>query len=103
MKTIELNGETFEVVNDYTKQAESIKRTAYRWCDRWEDVYSRPSRTKEEIKEYWEKFINEVDGIIHGYTGNSFTFCIYGEVTYYGDRCIVQITPTHNRIIIDNT
>ena len=101
MKTREIGGITFEVVNIGTKQADSIFYTCgHGWCKSWDSLYNRPSQEKERIKNYWESSILALDGEIRGYTGNTFTFAIYGTLPVDGHTCYFQITPLHNRICL---
>lgn len=101
MKTVEISGITFEVVNIGTKQANMIfDICGHGWCKQWYDLYTRPSQEKQDIKDYWERSILELDGEIRGYTGNTFTFAIYGTIPYKGHDCYFQITPNHNRICL---
>lgn len=101
MKKIEIDGINFEVVKIGTKQADSIFYTcSHGWCKSWCDVYKRASQEKEAIRDYWERTIIEIGGEIRGYTGNTFTFAIYGTIPYNGKECYFQITASHNRICL---
>lgn len=99
-RTFEKDNVTFEVVSQGTNKALDIQRTANRWCRRWEVVYKRPSQEKVNIKDYWERIIKDWGGEIYGYTGNTFTFSIYATIPVFNEDKYIQITPTHNRIVL---
>lgn len=102
-KTIDINGVTFEVVKASTKIGQNITWYcvhSYRLDTFW-NLYNRPSDTKVRIYEEWERWFLSY-GYIHGCTGNFNFFTIYGEVTTPdNERCYVQITPSHNRIVVE--
>ena len=78
MKTTTINNITYTIVNPTTKKAQSIIQSM-KWAKQWWDVYNRPSQTKQEIKEYWDRELTAIDCYIWGYAGNCMTFSIYAE------------------------
>lgn len=94
MKTTRINDITYEVMNPNTKSASSVINSM-KWAKQWWDVYNRPSQTKQEIKEYWDRELTSIDCYIHGYTGNGFNFSVYAE----SDTAYYYITKSHNYVI----
>ena len=98
MKYMTINGKRFQIVNSWTKEGERITRDLD-YCKDWTDLYTKPSTTKEEIKDSWEKWASdttEYHVIILGYLGGVQTFSIYGTI----DQDPFKITPTRNIIVI---
>ena len=98
MKYKEINGKRFEIVNSLTKEGDRITRDLV-WCKDWTDLYTKPSTTKEEIKEKWEKWASDTTEshvIILGYLGGVQTFSIYGTI----DGEPFKITPTRNILVL---
>ena len=104
MKRIIIGGVAFESVKASTKLGQSITNICLmsaRWLRDFDNLYNNPSDTKVRIYHKWlEWFLSY--GYIHGCTGNSNTFSIYGEVTTeQNERCYVMITKSHNRIVVE--
>lgn len=94
MKTTTINSITYTIVNPTTKKAHSIIQSM-KWAKQWWDVYDRPSQTKQDIKQYWDRELTSIDCHIHGYTGNTSNFSIYAE----SDTAYYYITKSHNYVI----
>lgn len=83
----------YENINNTTKKAQGIIRMfKSRFLREWRDLYKNPSRTKEEIKDYWDKELSEVNAHIVGYVGNCSSFSIYAE----SEDAYYYITKAHN-------
>ena len=96
MKTIEINGETFEVINPDTKQGRNIIWCCNNnWLKDWNELYKRPSYEKTRIRDYWASFLNEVGALFTGYRGNSMTFSIYSKT----EDKYFYITRAHNYVV----
>ena len=96
MKTMEINGETFEVVKAETKKGQDIILTYHNWVKEWNDLYKNPSTTKERIKEYWKRFFVEIGASRRGYRGNSMRFSIYSKTA----ENYFLITADHNYVVV---
>lgn len=105
MKTLTINGQTFEVINKRDKQL--MKQRVGYIVEHFEGetiytAYTNPSSTKVRIYESWREWSAGVEGLhcfeVSGH--NSMTFSLHGiyqpswEETY-----IVEITPAHNRLL----
>ena len=109
MKTLNINGVVFEV----TKPRDLV-RAHQRWLDRYcdtskniNDCYSRPSRIKELIYfqwlNWWKDSITKECFEEHNWLGvgsyNSMMFTIVNCVTINGIDYLMEITPSHKRLI----
>lgn len=102
MKTIEINGATFEVTRPRKNKPDFNKAMCYDGRGLY-NYYERPSHIKELIWAEWRNWANDVDGIItFGISGaNDFQFTI--TATYiddFGQRWVLDITSAHNRAIL---
>ena len=94
MKTIRLNGHTFEVHRSKYAKVENLQRYAHRCLN---ECYSNPSTTKQAIfKEWYEwAYLNDVE-----YFGissfNAHRFSLQGLVQHLGHTYILSITASHN-------
>lgn len=89
-----LDNNGFTRVRPTTKKAEEIINSM-RYTKDWYDLYTNPSITKQQIRDYWQRTFNEVNAHIIGYTGNCMTFSIFAE----NDRAYFYITKTYNYYI----
>lgn len=110
MKTIEINGRLFKVVNPKTQAGEHIRHIALTKCNTYyyyDDIfkaYKRPSSTKVIEWNYWNKWF---DGIkadnkeIWIPSRNTWQFTIaFKFKTLMGYKVIGYITKTRNEVII---
>lgn len=91
----------YENINNTTKRAQAIAEmfnSNRSFLRTWDDLYKRPSKTKEDIRDYWMREFNTINTHIVGYTGNSMMFNIYAE----SDTHYYLITKTHNYKIAKN-
>lgn len=92
MKTMEINGVTFEVCGTTTRQCVK-ERSLY-------DVYARPSDTKRDIWAWWVSWFNEVRCWEYGvssYNSNFFTINAILRMDNAKNYMLV-ITASHNRL-----
>lgn len=109
MRTIEINGVTFEVT-----RPRNMVITHERFLDLYfadtitlDDCYARPSHIKELIYASWynwfsdeitRKCFEDMKWIgVNSYNGFMFTLCAC--VSMVGVDYIMEITPSHNRLI----
>lgn len=96
--TITINGKNFELdTKETVKNPIIFYKSVY-------DVYSRCSRTKEDIWEHWAYWFNECNSHMYGVTShNSNFFTISGCVTWIDEETgeaveyFLVITAAHNR------
>lgn len=105
MKTIVLNGVTFEV----SKKALNIESVRYMGRN-LDECYAKPSIAKRNIWEYWCRYFRELTNpvgsislatthpFINSY--NSHTFTIGCDFIRNGTRYKALITPAHNYIYV---
>ena len=109
MKTLSINGVNFEVT-----RPRDLERTNQHYLDlyfsepkRIKDCYNKPSHIKELIYYQWHNwFDNEItrkcfeDMVWLGVKSyNTFSFTLGACVSMNGIDYIMEITPTHNRLI----
>lgn len=109
MKTIEINGVTFEVT-----RPRDLVRTHQRYLDLYtsdntdiNECYTRPSHIKELIyynwHNWWHDSITKKCFEEHNWCGvrsyNTYSFTIGCCVCINGIDYIMEITPSHNRLI----
>lgn len=105
MKTITINNVNFEEVNRNTKKGQSLVNRYYQSINHyglrtlWE-VYTRPSRLKEDIFHVWLKFfisIAPAQTTIVRYNSNQF---IIGAIANVNEKkYLFYISKLHNYII----
>lgn len=96
MKTIEINGETFEVLKLSTKRGKDIMRMCHSyWLKDWDDLYKNPSYEKRRARNYWDNFFSELNAVVRGYRGNYHNFSIYAQT----DDKYFYITSANNYVI----
>ena len=100
MKTIEINGETFEVIRSWKYDfARKFKFTGYGLSH----FYQKPSQVKKDIYEYWRKWACNADNVhylqVRTANGRFFTLeAVYmDDVQVYG---YIEITKNHNRLYV---
>ena len=109
MKTLEINGINFEVISP-----RELERTQERYLDLYfaeskslKDCYEKPSHIKELIYSEWHNwFCDEItkkcfeDMVWLGVRSyNGWMFTLGACVCMNGIDYIMEITPTHNRLI----
>lgn len=105
MKTVEINGRTFQVINKRDKKALADRvanhKMHYSGTTIW-DAYGRPSRTKESIWEDWDEWARNTDEVryfeVSG-AGSHF-FSIEAVVNIGEAEGIMTITAYNDRIEI---
>ena len=98
IKTITLNGHTFEVHRIKYAKVENLERYSGRWLN---DCYTNPSTTKQEIFKEWLEWawLNDVEYFgVSGY--NTYSFSLQGLVQHLGHTYILAITSTSNKAYI---
>lgn len=102
MKTITIDGVTFELYNPRVKP--SMKSTLHSF-QTWgygytvDDVYTRPSDTKRAIYKEWERWAYKNDVEYFGITGhNCMTFTLGGIINIDGQWYYMTITKCHNKL-----
>ena len=99
MKTIEINGRTFEVIKPRNEVRKHIGNLGSK-----SDIYSeygRPSIYKVEIWESWLDWAYTTDGVVSFEicSSNGFQFTIDGlYIDDNGDEYNIYITKAHNRL-----
>ena len=99
MKTIKINGRTFELITA-PKKVEEIKQRTY--CGTPNLWYDRPSATKMKIYHNWREYFNETatGHCSHGVSSaNTFNFTIVCDIRIDNINYRMYITPAHNYII----
>lgn len=108
-KQVQINGKIFEVVKPYKGYSNARAYYDMYISTRVElsDCYTRPSQAKQSIYSRWKQWFYatgeyaNVEAIAFGgiasYNTNIFT--LQGAILINQTRYIIQITPTHNRLI----
>lgn len=105
MKTVEINGRTFQVINKRDKEALAKRvqhhKDSYTHQTIW-DVYGRPSYTKEDIWEDWDNWACDTEEVTYFEVGSGshFFFNIEAIVELDGVEGFMTITAGNNKIEI---
>jgi hypothetical protein len=106
MKTIEINGRTFEVVNKRDKESlkSQIRRHKdnFSYRDIW-DAYGRPSCTKVHIWDEWKNWQSQTKDVTYFEVAGagSHAFSIEGVYTdAQGNEGLMRITKCYDRIFM---
>jgi len=99
MKTIDINGCTFEVI----KPRNEVRPFVGRFCDESAIFchYDRPSISKVKIWKSWLDWAHETDGVVSFEicSSNDYQFTIAGlYIDDNGDEYNIYITKAHNRL-----
>lgn len=106
---IVINDRVFEVLNNGTKEAESInhmvisKCNTYYYYDSIYTAYDRPSARKVDIWEQWKRWFNGVNGNnkdIWICSRNSNFFSIGFKFKHNGVSVRGKITPSTQKVVI---
>lgn len=105
MKTLIVNGRTFEVINKRDKQRMKalVGDIVNNYCaESIYTAYTRPSSTKVAIYEDWKSWSADVIGLhcfeVSGH--NIMTFSLHAIYQPSWDNTyIMEITPAHNRLL----
>lgn len=93
MKTLEINGIIFVVVNPKTRKAQRYIAATTKPLHR---CYSKPSISKQAVYDYWERVCNKMGGQCYGVASyNTFNF----SVSWYTDQHVFYITPSYNYVV----
>ena len=103
MKTLTIGNETFEVCNPRVKPSMYSTVRSYKtygWGYTPNDVYTRPSATKQSIFDSWDRWAYDNHVEYFGITShNAQTFTLGGIVNVNGQWYFVKITKAHNKLI----
>ncbi len=104
MKTIEICGETFEVIKPRKPISDFSVYTRYRTLN---DYYQKPSQSKISIYNEWCEWLNEVFNSDNGYvtnfgvsSANTFQFTLTFRLEWLDNIYVGYITRDHNRLYL---
>ena len=95
--TKEVNGEHFMLIQG-EQTLDSVLNRDRKWDRSFWQLYDRPSQTKVNIYEYWERFFNELGIYDIKCQGSCMTFSITAYNHETGE--IYYITKCYNRLYI---
>lgn len=93
MKTMKINGVTYERINPNTKLGRRIMTCP---TESLYTAYTNPSEAKRSIYQYWFDKSWEMDGYDYGVASHN---CMMFTVAWYTEDAYFLITPSHNYVV----